>query len=282
MILNKRVLCGILVVTGLLTSCSQEIPNDISDTQETTFELQLLQTTSEVQVYSPAEPKSGQQLPKSKADVLQMYKQAADLVKLRCPGFTRTSQIKLYDFQVQNAQGESGSGLLPGLVRNSENTDSVVTVKKDDDLSCRMYFPVYDTDYGCRLEDMSCVQSAVCYDAGDAYEMVVLFYEQPSALCFNGEFGQIMTPYSPQTLLERLQLYLPFLTQENFTPQLRYYNCELRCKIDKKSGHLLSLSQKMVTDVALEIKLDLVLTTADFTAKGILFNQLQFSDFIWH
>jgi len=220
--------------------------------------------------------------PFTKTQVLMMYKQAVDLVKLRCPGFTRTLENEIHE---TDADGESAAFLnavIHILTADDRSSDSIITVAKDDDLACRIYFPVYDTDYGCKVYDGASVKDALCYENGQSYDIVILFHEQNSDDGIAPEFAQMMTPFSQEILMHNLNAYFPVLNENNCDTALRYYNCEIRCRIDKNSGHILSLSQKMVTQVNMHVKLDLVLTESDFSAQTTMINHLDFNTFLWH
>ena len=217
----------------------------------------------------------------SKMQVLEMYRRAVDEVKLRCPGFVRTIDNEIYETTV----GENASTFLNKaisiLIGDNSSSDSVVAVDRGDDLACRMYFPVYDTDYGCKIYDGAAIKDAMCYDNGKTYDIIILFYEQSTESGISQEFTQMMTPFSQETLIRNLNAYFPALNAENCEAALRYYNCEIHCTIDKNSGHVLALSQKMVTQVKMQIKLDMVLAESSFSAQATMINHLVFNDFIW-
>lgn len=268
-----------IIVAVLFSSCKNNETQNISDCE-------TLQKT-EIATQEPTDVTANVLLTNkrtafTKTEVLKMYKQAADLVKLRCPGFTRTLANEIYEI---NTKGDGASLLnaaLAVLTEDDRSSDSRIVIAKDDDLACRTYFPVYDTDYGCKLIDGASVASAVCYENSNAYELIIVFHEQNSDEGISTEFAQMMTPYSKETLLQNLNAYVPSLHAENCDAQLRYYNCEIRCNIDRKSGRMLSLSQKMVTAISLNVSLDLLLTEKTITAGGTMINHLDFTDFIWH
>ncbi len=220
--------------------------------------------------------------PLTKTQVLAMYKQAVDLVKLRCPGFTRTLENEIHETDAKGEAVALLNSVIHILTQDVHSADGVVTVAKDDDLACRVYFPVYDTDYGCKIYDGASVKDAMCYDNGQSYDVVILFHEQKTADGISPEFAQMLTPFSKQALLQNLNAYFPVLNASNCAAALRYYNCEIRCRIDKNSGHIISLMQKMITEVNMQVNFDLVLTERDFTVRTTMVNHLTFNDFIWH
>ncbi len=220
--------------------------------------------------------------PLTKMQVLMMYKQAVDAVKLRCPGFTRTVENKIHDINAASDAVAFAKVLTAIPPATNRSTDSVVTVEKDDDLSCRIYFPVYDTDYGCRFYDGSAVRDALCYENGQTYELIIQFHEQDSDVGISNEFSQMLSPFSQDELMHILQSYFPVLNENNCDTALRYYNCEIRCRIDKNSGHVLSLQQKMITQVVMNVNLDLILTETSFSAQAVMVSHLEFTDFIWN
>ena len=91
-----------------------------------------------------------------------------------------------------------------------------------------------------------------------------------------------MTPYSQEMLVNNINNYFPSLNAENCELDLRYHHCEVRCVIDAKSGYVLSLSQKMITDITLQAELDFVLTQSAITLSATMVNHIDFTDFIWN
>lgn len=211
-----------------------------------------------------------------------MYRQAVDEVKLRCPGFTRTIDNEIYGTTVSGNASTFLNKAISILTGDNSSSDSVVTVAKGDDLACRIHFPVYDTDYGCKIYDGSGIKDAMCYDNGNTYDIIILFYEQNTEDGIAQEFSQMMTPFSHEILMQNLNAYFPMMDESNCAASLRYYNCEIHCTIDKNSGHVLNLFQKMVTQVDMDITLDLVLSDTSFTAQSTMINHLAFKDFIWN
>ncbi len=211
-----------------------------------------------------------------------MYKQAVDSVKLRCPGFTRTIVNDIHETKASDTAASLLNAAIEILTAGNNATDNVVAVAKGDDLACRVFFPVYDTDYGCKIYDGASVRDAICYDNGETYDIIILFHEQNSECGISDEFAQMMTPFSCEALIQNLNAYFPFLNSDNCDTALRYYNCEIRCRVDKDSGLILSLQQKMITQVNVNVILDLVLTESAFSAQTIMINHLEFSDFRWN
>ncbi|MBR2413604.1 MAG: hypothetical protein IKB13_03820 [Clostridia bacterium] len=218
----------------------------------------------------------------TKTQVLMMYKRVVDNVKLRCPGFTRTIENEIYE---TDANGDDSAFLHTVgeiLTQDDRSADSVTKVANGDDLACRIYFPVYDTDYGCKIYDGASVKDAMCYENEQTYDIVILFHEQNTESGISEEFAQMMTPFSEEVLIHNLNAYFPALNKNNCNTALRYYNCEIRCNIDKNSGHLLSLHQKMITQVNMNVNFDLILTESAFSAQTTMINHLDYTDFIWN
>ncbi len=221
-------------------------------------------------------------VPRSKADVLQMYKDAVDLVKLRCPGFVRKVDNHASDFH--SIQSENGlfDAAQKILLANDQSADETVTVQKEDDLACRTYFPIYHTDYGCLLQDTNIVKSAVCYAQGDNYNILILFEEQTDPDPTDSAFAAIMVPYTKETMLTALNAYLPVLNNKNTTTaSFRYYNCEIRCTVERSTGRMVSLSHKVIADVSLQVAVDMVFTDLDEQIACTLIQHTDYNSFVW-
>ena len=220
-------------------------------------------------------------LPRSKADVLQMYKEAADLVKLRCPGFVCTIENHAANFRSAARENGLFDAVQSILMENDQSADTVTTVQKGDDLACRTYFPVFHTDYGCLLSDHSIVKGATCYADGSSYNILILFEEQIDPDPVNSAFAQIMTPFTDSALLQSLNAYLPALNSSNTQATLRYYNCEIRCTLDSETGEMVSLSHKMIADVELQVAVDMVFTDLDGQLTCTLIHHADYTSFDW-
>lgn len=223
------------------------------------------------------------QLPMSKADVLKKYAKAADHVKLCDAGFTRTQHITVCDIRTHNAVfAPLWDAWISSFSVENENRSAVVRVEKGDDLACRTHFPVFNTDYGCRIPEDDCVAAAFCFDLGHCEEIVILFQEIQAKNLQADAFAQIMPAYSAASLSRCLQESFPFLKEPIGSADARYYNCELHCLLEPTTNRIISLTQKTVADATWKAAFDLLLTRTDaLELTATLVCQLQYTDFIW-
>ena len=143
----------------------------------------------------------------TKMQVLQMYKQAVDLVKLRCPGFTRTTRNELQDVSADGAASDALNAYIALLSYKKPGSVTEQIVSMDDDLACRIYFPIYNSDYGCEIYNGNSVRDALCDINNDILEIVLVLHEQTSRAGIAEEFLQIMTPYSQEMLVNNINNY---------------------------------------------------------------------------
>lgn len=224
-----------------------------------------------------------QQIYMSKADVLKKYKKATDYVKQCSPGFKRTQsavvpEVHLNDF-VLSPVWDTAIALM-----NAEKDPfcEVHTVEKGDDLSCRVRFPVFNTDYGCQIPDEDDVTAAFCFKQGECEELVILFHDIIAKDLKADSFAQIMPAYSADTLLRLLKHHIPLLNEKTASADIRYYNCEIRCLTDSASGRILDLKMNLVSDVSLITDIDCIITSAqDVNLSATICNAFHFTDFVW-
>ncbi len=211
-----------------------------------------------------------------------MYERAVNNVKLYCPGFTKSVNNELYNSESDESTNMLLNTVVAILTGNNHSADGILDVAKGDELACRMHFPVYDTDFGCKIYDGASVKDAICYDNGTFYELVILFQEQSTVNGISEEFANMMIPFSDEALLYNLNAYFPSLNEDNCIAELRYYNCEIRCELDKTNGHVLSLKHKLIADVSMILQLDFIFTEPSVEAQATMINHLAFTDFIWN
>ncbi len=225
---------------------------------------------------------SKKQIIMSKADVLQKYTQAANLVKQQCPGFKRTESNVIYNLHVDDRVASPlwDSWFAVMAAENGILTDQL-TVNKGDDIACRTFFPVFHTDYGCKITDDDIIAAAFCYDLGAFEEIVILFHDFDAPQLQADDFAQIMPAYSEKTLFRYINERIPILSQADCCASLRYYNCELHCVLDSRTNRIVSLSLKTVADAALKTSASVYLTETELDITATLSNDLKYTDFVW-
>ena len=221
-----------------------------------------------------------------KATVLRFYTEAVNNVKRRCPGFTKTqTQV------VENVTAGRGTLQLANrilhlvateLLKSSGDPNGSVKIPAHADVKVLENFPIYGETYGCSLTDLSVIEVASCYTDGEVYRVVITVQETLNPEPGSGEFSKILTPIERKKVAEGIPTYLPVLDLDQYLFDFNYTNNEIVCYIDRETGRLLSMTQKMVISVDIDIDLDLLLFRTDFIeAHGTVINKLEYTDFDW-
>ena len=221
-----------------------------------------------------------------KAAVLNYYTSAVNDVKLRCPGFSKREYQEIGDVVAGNGGLSIANKILNlianELIKSSGTGETPVTVNAHDDVTVRDQFPVFGMEYGCRVEDISIIKSAVCYTNGKQNKIVITFNDQLNPEPGQGDFSNIMTPIERQKIADGVSEYVVVLNDESFKFDFNYTDCEIICYTDAKTNRIISLTQKMHIDIDIDFNLDLFLFKTDVVkAKGSLVNHLEYTDFDW-
>ena len=221
-----------------------------------------------------------------KAAVLSFYTEAVNNVKRRCPGYTKTQTQAVENVTAGKGTVQVANRILAlvatELLKSSGDPNNTVTVPPHADVQVRQTFPVYNESYGCNLKDLSLIESASCYTDGEVYRVVITVKETLNPEPGEGEFSKILTPIERKNVASGILTYLPVLDLDQYLFDFNYTNNEVVCYIDRESGRLLSLTQKMVINVDIDIDLDLILFKTDFVeAHGQVINKLEYTDFNW-
>ncbi len=221
-----------------------------------------------------------------KAAVLEFYTNAVNNVKLRCPGFTKHEYQEIGDVVAGNGNVELANRILnlvgTELVNNSGAGDKNITVKAHDDLSVKAHFPVFGEEYGCKVSDLSIIKSAACYTDGEQYKIVITFHDQLNPEPKKCDFGNIMTPIERQKVADGITEYVVVIDSDAFKFDFNYTDCEIICYVDKATGRIKSLEQKMHIDIDIDLDIDVYFFKTNIVkAKGSLVNHLSYLDFDW-
>lgn len=225
--------------------------------------------------------------PMSSADVFELYKSAMNNVKLRAPGYVKH---EYQDVTEVNSLGEIDSQLADKIIdlvatevlTDSGDEASKIRVMAHDDIAVRKTFPVYNSEYGCELQSLDIVRSAVCYEDAEVYKVVIQFDDQFNPDPHTSDFGKIMTPIDRTKLSSGIEEYLVVLDMNQYRFDINYTGNEIICIIDKETNHVLNLTQKMILNVDINLNLDLmVFSTKNIQVQGSIINHLEYYDFDW-
>ena len=222
----------------------------------------------------------------TREDVIKVYTAAMNNVKLRCPGFTK-KEVQTVD----NVKAGDGALQLANRILNlvsnelitSSGSDSdTVTVKAGDDRAVRRSFPLFGKDVGCELTDTSIVTSAVCYVSDTDYKVVLTVADHADPDPETSEFSKILTPIPTKSISDGIEEYLVVLDMSSYKFEMNYTNNEIECHFDKTNGRMISLAQKMIVNVDIDMNLDLIFfKTKNISASGTVINKVEYNDFVW-
>lgn len=299
------VLLAAIMSASVFGSCSKDgrvtstTAESVSDTEAETFvmpsERSTVPETTAPQSSEPSTVSSDGRLTvdseyrtvaMTREDVIKVYTAAMNNVKLRCPGFTK-KEVQTVD----NVKAGDGALQLANRILNlvsnelitSSGSDSdTVTVKAGDDRAVRRSFPLFGKDVGCELTDTSIVTSAVCYVSDTDYKVVLTVADHADPDPETSEFSKILTPIPTKSISDGIEEYLVVLDMSSYKFEMNYTNNEIECHFDKTNGRMISLAQKMIVNVDIDMNLDLIFfKTKNISASGTVINKVEYSDFVW-
>lgn len=222
----------------------------------------------------------------TREDVIKVYTAAMNNVKLRCPGFTKKETQTVDDVKAGDGALQLANRILnlvsTELISASGNDSDTVTVQAGDDRAVRRSFPLYGKDVGCELTDTSIITSAVCYVSDTDYKVVLTVADHLDPDPETSEFSKILTPIPTKSISDGIEEYLVVLNMSSYKFEMNYTNNEIECHFDKTNGRMISLTQKTVVNVDIDLNLDLIFfKTRSIAASGTVISKVEFSDFVW-
>lgn len=220
----------------------------------------------------------------TKEDVMKLYTSCMNDVKTLAPGFVKTETQNTVDVVAGSGNTQLANSIL-NLVGNSilngSDGNYRSTVYKGNKTAVRDMFPLFGEETGCTLTDYSIIKSAVCYRSDSNYKIVIQVNDtlNPDT---TSEFSKIMDPADVSSIRNGIPTYLVVLNYKSYQFDMNYTGCEITCVIDKKTSRMESLSHKMITNVSIDINLDLiVLQTQAIKCSGKIIDHVDYSDFDW-
>lgn len=267
----------VIVFLLFLCSCSfEEFPGEINEeTVKIDFSNYVSQsTTTEEEIYTGAD------IPANHTGILRMYKNAVDKVKASSAGFVRKDTVVLTDLQIKSANGALLNSTLEAVDSEFVSEDTVI-VQKNDDVANRTFFPVYNTDVGCKYYTGNTLNAATGFKENDNYFLTLYFKNiQPASADWN-EFENILSVPDDDDLLATICSFIPFVQEKASFEELQYKNCEIKCEIQSNNDLLQSLTHKIIVDFIIRSQADMIFDTGEISVQGTLISYHQFDDFVW-
>ena len=284
----------VALVAAALSSCKYRLRwmKEEETTTASVFFFNDAATTETTTVPEPSTEDNGvhevafAMAPFDKSAVMELYKNALNNVKIRCPGFRRTESLLTQDVTAGAGKLQLANRILElvakELVRSRGGAEQTLVVPPMSELDVLDRFPTYGKAEGCTLEDYSILTSAVCYTDGAVYKIVITVEDTLNADPEKGEFRKIMTPISRTSVLGEIGERNLMLDEDQFRFDFNYTGNEIICELDAATGNLLRLTQKSVVEVDVDLDLDFLLFRTNFIeAHGTVINRLEFTDFVW-
>ncbi|MCH5197705.1 MAG: hypothetical protein J1E34_02255 [Oscillospiraceae bacterium] len=302
----KPLLAGILAVSllsAVFSSCNFTLPHSGPDpeteesseptssealfTEEPTSDEQRVSDVSDEPESTAAggftEVNSFREVALDKAGVIELYTKTVNEVKIRCPGFKRT------DYQTfEETSANSGLQLanrILSLVASEllgEGGSSVQTVQPHSDIEVIEKFPIYNQSYACDLTDLSIIDSAVCYTDGVQDRIVITVANTINPRPVTSDFGKILNPVNRENVAGGIASYLTKLDLDKYLFDFNYTGNEITCVIDRESGRIKSLTQKMIIKVDINLDIDLFFFVSNLIeAHGTVISKTEFTEFDW-
>lgn len=217
------------------------------------------------------------------AGVIELYTKTVNEVKIRCPGFTRRD-YQTYETVSADSGLQLGNRIL-SLVASEllgGSGSSVQTVQPHSDIEVIKKFPIYDQGYACSLTDLSIINSAVCYTDGVEDKIVVTVADTVNPKPVTSDFGKILNPVKRENVAGGIASFLSKLDLDKYLFDFNYTGNEITCIIDRESGRIKSLTQKMIIKVDIDLSIDLFFFTQNvIQAHGTVISKTEYTDFDW-
>lgn len=221
-----------------------------------------------------------------KTAVLSLYTAAMNEVKTRCPGFSKKSDQNIGEVSAGNGRLQLANKVLnliaSEVLKSTGDGNYEERIPAHSDVLVTDNFPLYGSDKGCELEDASILSSAACYTDGERYKLVLMVRDTLNPEPGDDGFSRILTPVARQKVADGIAEYLLVLDENKYKFDFDYTGNEIICVIDRDSGRMEYLSQKMIIGVDIVLDLDLVLLQTDFIkASGTIVNHVEYTAFDW-
>lgn len=165
---------------------------------------------------------------KTKAEIVQLYNESANKVKTNA-----TQVVKNYEYRRMNEE----TMVLPGALKSMAST--IIPKFMSDDLEPQVYdtpelikekFIVPKADYTSMLTEADVVE-ATCTDNGTEYEIMIKVIDETNPVQGKGVGAAFdVIEMSDMTSGEYGNMIKKF--------DCKYFNCVLKCKIDKATGNM--------------------------------------------
>ena len=218
-----------------------------------------------------------------KAGVLALYTEAVNNVKKRCPGFTRTVTLNTERSTEDAAEQPLAERIMNLVVSEMLSADGgamAETVPPHSDVRVLETFPVCGRDYGCNLTNLSMIDSADCYTDGKTYRLVIKVHATINPDPDSGEFYKIMTPIRRESVAGGISPLLQRLDLGKYLFDFNYRDNEITCVIDRETDRIVSLSQRNVIGVDIDLG-GATFLLSGIEAHGTVLHKLEFTDFVW-
>ena len=225
-------------------------------------------------------------LPFNKEGVMELYKDALTDVKIRCPGFTKRQEMVAQDVTAEKGSLQFAERIFQvaaaQTLKASGSEEKSLVVAPHDDLKVRAEFPAFGETVGCTLTDFSVVKTAAAYTDGKTQKLVITVEDTLNAEPGTGDFSKIMPAVSRQSVAEGVGGSFVVLGSDNFRCDFNYTGNEIVLESDLATGRILSLTQKSVINVNVDLIMDLLLfKTSLLKAHGTLISRWAYTDFVW-
>ncbi|MBQ7638863.1 MAG: hypothetical protein IJS90_08185 [Clostridia bacterium] len=265
--------------------CEAEPETDAPQVIETLTEPEVVETESErTTVPGFTEVNSFREMALDREGVMDLYIKTVNEVKIRCPGFTKKDYETIEDVSAGGGRLKLANRIL-GVVTSEllgPGSSSVKTVRPHSDVDVIESFPVYNEGFGCGLTNYDIIGEAQCSTDGTENRIVITVRDTLNPDPDNSEFGKILCPVNRENVASGIASFLSGMDLSKYIFDFNYTGNEITCVIDRETGKLKSLTQKMIIKVDIDLDLDLFLFSTDLIeAHGTIIHKTEYTDFIW-
>ena len=293
----KQLLAGLLLAAFLaacVSACSfshpaPETTEPSVTAAETTAAPPPPETTEEPTTEDPlaavgvVEDNSFYPMAMDKAAVLQYYTEVVNDVKNRCPGFLKNEIQDVSDVSAGKGRIQLANRILNLVaVQLLNGGGRSERIRAHDDVQVLNQFPIYGQNYACALTDVSLIESGSGDTNGKVDRLVLRVRPTLNPEPAESPFGQILTPVARKSVAGGISKYFAVLDLDQYTFDFNYTDNEIVCVVDRETGRLVSLTQRMVVKVDIDLDLDLFWFSTNFVeAHGTVVHKVEYSEFDW-
>ena len=242
-------------------------------------------TESSVTATNPVSlPENAKSVSAKKA--LKMYEKYFGNVKSDGVGFTKKQWEGIDNINAPVDTTGLINGILTTVGKNlithqQADFEASATVYTPGSAEIKSEFPVFGADYVLSQDVVDSISSAYVVKGDDVITYYIYFADCLNPYVGDGGFGDIMTPFDREVMLESVKQYVPVADVENLKLDCTYSGSYMVFSIDKQDKTPIALEQHHYANIDASAELNLVVIKTTFLNGTCTFEMHNYySDFV--